>query len=417
MRALAVWWEGAVVGSLTVDRHGAMRFAYDGGWVANPSAAALSVSLPKRLEPFPPRTCRPFFEGLLPEGAQRDAVAAALGLSPANEFELLDRLGGEVAGALTLWPAGEPPPALEAAGPPTVLSDDELAGLVARLDARPFLAGTRGLRLSLAGAQSKLPVVVVDGRVALPASGQPTTHILKPPIARFEATTENEAFAMRLAAGLGLEAAPVAPHRVGEGPSCLLIGRYDRRRGPDGLVRRFHQKDFCQALGVVAGRKYAAEGGPGFRQCFDLVRRACSRPAVELLKLLDAAILHVLLGNADAHGKNYSLLYREDGIALAPLYDLLSTVAWPELSAGFAMKIARRVTLQELRRGDWDRFAGGIGLGAPIVRRRVSELAELALERAEGVAGDLAHPGLDEHALAQCAARITDRARRLALTV
>ncbi len=158
------------------------------------------------------------------------------------------------------------------------------------------------------------------------------------------------------------------------------------------MVRRLHQEDFCQALGVVAGRKYAAEGGPGFRQCFDLVRRACSRPAVELLKLLDAAILQVLLGNADAHGKNYSLLYREDGIALAPLYDLLSTVAYPELSPVFAMKIARRATLQELRRGDWDRFAGGIGLGAPIDRRRVSELAELALERAEGVADDLAHP-------------------------
>ena len=183
------------------------------------------------------------------------------------------------------------------------------------------------------------------------------------------------------------------------------------------MVRRLHQEDFCQALGIVAARKYAAEGGPGFRQCFDLVRRACSRPAVELLKLLDAAIVQVLLGNADAHGKNYSLLYREDGIALAPLYDLLSTVAYPELAPGFAMKVARRATLEELRRGDWDRFAGGIGLGAPIVRRRVRELAGLALERAEGVARDLAHAGLDENVLARCAVRTADRARRLALTV
>ena len=417
MRALTVWWEGAVVGSLTADRRGAMRFGYDGGWVADPSASALSVSLPKRPEPFPPRACRPFFEGLLPEGAQRDAVAAALGVSPANGFKLLERLGGEVAGALTLWPAGETPPPSGAAGPPTVVSDDDLAGLLAGLEARPFLAGTLGLRLSLAGAQSKLPVVVVDGRIALPAPGQPTTHILKPPIARFEATTENEAFAMRFAAAVGLDAAPVEPYRAGGGPPCLLVGRYDRRSGPDGVVRRLHQEDFCQALAVVAGRKYAADGGPGFRQCFDLVRRACSRPAVELLKLLDAAIVQVLLGNADAHGKNYSLLYRGDGIALAPLYDLLSTVAYPDLSPAFAMKVARRATLEELRRGDWDRFARGIGLGAPIVRRRVGELAGLALERAEEVAGDLAHTGLDQDALAACAARTTDRARRLALTV
>ena len=108
-RALAVWWEGTVVGSLTVDRHGAMRFVYDGDWLADPSAPALSVSLPKRPRPFLPRECLPFLEGLLPEGVQRDAVAAVLGVSRANEFKLLERPGGEVAGALALWPAGEVP--------------------------------------------------------------------------------------------------------------------------------------------------------------------------------------------------------------------------------------------------------------------------------------------------------------------
>ena len=415
-RTLTVWWEGAVVGSLTADRHGAMRFAYDADWLADPAAPALSVSLPRRAEPFPPRQCRPFFEGLLPEGAQRDAVASALGVSRANEFRLLERLGGEVAGALALWPAGETPPRFEAAGTASSLPDDELAALLASLETRPFLAGTRGLRLSLAGAQSKLPVVLVDGRVALPVPGQPTTHILKPPIARFSATTENEAFAMRLAARLGLDAAPVEPY-LAAGRACLLVTRYDRRQEPDGAVRRLHQEDFCQALGIVADRKYAADGGPGFRQCFELVRRACTRPAVEVLKLLDAAVVQVLLGNADAHGKNYSLLHRKGRIELAPLYDLLSTVAWPDLSPNFAMRVARRARLEEMRRSDWDRFADAAGLGAPFVRRRVRELADLAPSRAAAVAGELARPGLDEEALADCAERVTDRARRLALTV
>ena len=415
-RALTVWWEGTVVGSLTADRHGAMRFAYDADWLADPAAPALSVSLPRRPEPFPPRQCRPFFEGLLPEGAQRDAVAAALGVSRANEFRLLERLGGEVAGALALWPAGETPPRFEAAGPVSAPADDELAALLARLDARPFLAGTPGLRLSLAGAQSKLPVILLDGRIALPAPGQPTTHILKPPIARFVATTENEAFAMRLTARLGLDVAPVEPY-VAAGQACLLVTRYDRRREPDGAVRRVHQEDFCQALGIVADRKYAADGGPGFRQCFELVRRACTRPAVEVLKLLDAAIVQVLLGNADAHGKNYSLLLQGGRVELAPLYDLLSTVAYPDLSPNFAMRIARRATLEELRRGDWNRFANSVGIGAPFVRRRVRELADLALVQATAVAAELARPGLDENALAGCGARVTDRARRLALTV
>ena len=136
-----------------------------------------------------------------------------------------------------------------------------------------------------------------------------------------------------------------------------------------------------------------------------------------MLKLLDAAIVQVLLGNADAHGKNYSLLHREGRIELAPLYDLLSTVTYPDLSPNFAMRVARRATLDELRRGDWDRFATNAGLGAPFVRRRVRELADLALSRALAVAGELANPGLDENALAGCAERVTDRARRLALTV
>ena len=415
-RALTVWWEGAVVGALTADRHGAMRFAYDADWLADPAAPALSVSLPRRAEPFPPRRCRPFFEGLLPEGAQRDAVAAVLGVSRANEFRLLERLGGEVAGALALWPPGEPPPRFEAAGTASSLADDDLAAVLASLATRPFLAGTRGLRLSLAGAQSKLPVALVDGRVALPAPGQPTTHILKPPIARFPATTENEAFAMRLAARLGLDAAPVEPYLVA-GRACLLVTRYDRRAEPDGTVRRLHQEDICQALGIVADRKYAADGGPGFRQCFELVRRACTRPAVEVLKLLDAAIVQVLLGNADAHGKNYSLLHQEGRLELAPLYDLLSTVAYPDLSPDFAMRIARRATLEELRRGDWDRFANSAGLGKPFVRRRVQELADLALTRADAVAAELAGPGMDQDALAGFAERVAERARRLAPTV
>lgn len=115
MRTLTVWWAGAIVGALTADRNGAMRFAYAPDWLSDPAAPALSVSLRKRPEPFPPRQCRPFFEGLLPEGAQRDAVASALGVSRANEFRLLERLGGEVAGALALWPAGETPPRFEPA--------------------------------------------------------------------------------------------------------------------------------------------------------------------------------------------------------------------------------------------------------------------------------------------------------------
>lgn len=415
-RALTVWWDGVVVGSLGLDRHGAMRFAYGGDWIAEPAAPPVSFSLPKRPESFSARACAPFFEGLLPEGSQRDAVAAALGVSSSNTFRLLAALGEEVAGALTLCPEGVRPSVSEVGGG-RMLSDDGLVELLDTIRTRPFLAGQEeGLRLSLAGAQSKLPVVVTGHGIAVPSPGQPTTHILKPPIPGLAATTENEAFAMRLSAELGLRVAPVEVRVVGGRP-FLLVERYDRRVGADGTVRRLHQEDFCQALGVPPARKYASDGGPGFARCFDLLRRVCTRPAAVVLELLDAAITQVLIGNADAHGKNYSILHDPAAAAtLAPLYDLMCTVAYPHLAATLAMKIGRRGALKEFRPGTWNRFARDCGLSVPFVRRRVRELCEVARERCEGVAAELERPGLDEEALSGFAARIIERAGRLAGT-
>ncbi len=200
MRTLDIWWDGRLSGQLTQDRHGELGFAYAPEWLDDALALPLSASLPKRAEPFSRRECRPFFGGLLPEEGQRDAAAQALGVSRSNDFALLDRLGGDVAGALQLLPPGETPTAPALDHRPTLLDDAGLIRVLDTLPVRPLLAGEAGLRLSLAGAQSKVPVVLVDGAVALPAPGQPTTHILKPPISRFKATTENEAFVMRLAA-------------------------------------------------------------------------------------------------------------------------------------------------------------------------------------------------------------------------
>jgi serine/threonine-protein kinase HipA len=414
-RTLDIWWDGRLVGQLTQDKHGELGFAYAPEWLSDEATQPLSASLPKRAEPFTRRECRPFFGGLLPEESQRDAAAQALGVSRANDFALLDRLGGDVAGALQLLPIGEGPAPLAPDGRPTPLDD---AGLIRVLDAlpvRPLLAGEEGLRLSLAGAQSKVPVVLVDGAVALPAPGQPTTHILKPPISRFAATTENEAFVMRLAAAIGLDVAPVEARTVKD-RTFLLVNRYDRAVGDDGVVRRIHQEDFCQALGVPPETKYASEGGPTFKDCFALLRRVAARPAVDVLKLLDAVIFNVIAGNADAHGKNFSILYDAEGPRLAPLYDLLATVAYPDLSPKFAMKIGKRATLAELDAKGWAAFATDAGLGLPLVRRRVAEISKGVLEKANAVAEELARPELDRTAIEQVADMVRDRADLCALT-
>ncbi|QFI69757.1 type II toxin-antitoxin system HipA family toxin [Sinorhizobium alkalisoli] len=417
-RVLNVWWNGRIVGQFTQDRHGDIGFAYAEAWIEDESTLPLSASLPKRPERFSRRECRPFFGGLLPEERQRLVAAQALGVSPANDFALLDRLGGDVAGALQLLPDNQEP--IET-GPiadqqPTPLDD---AGIVRVLDAlptRPLLAGEEGLRLSLAGAQSKVPVVLIDGRIALPLPGQATTHILKPPIARFPGTTENEAFAMKLGATIGLDVAPVEP-RSAEGRSFLLVERYDRVRDASGAVRRIHQEDFCQALGVPPETKYASEGGPTFKDCFELLRRVSARPATDVLKLLDAAIFNLVVGNADAHGKNFSILYDDHGPRLAPLYDLLSTVAYPDLSPKMAMRIGKRATLAEMDADGWQAYAKEAGVGLPLVRRRITHLVDSTAEAVARVLEDISDLFIDSARINHVADLIAGRAKLVRLSI
>ena len=368
----------AHVGRLVQDRHGDLSFDYDAKWLANPAARPISRSLPPGEAPFDRRKCRPFFGGLLPEESQRTGVAGALGVSPANEFALLDRLGGDVAGALSLLHEGEEPPPAPPPGAVESLDDTAFAAILDQLPRRPLLAGEEGLRLSLAGAQAKLPVVLVDGRPALPSPGQPTTHIVKPEVPRFPGSVANEAWCMALAARVGLDVAAAEP-REANGRPYLLVTRYDRE-ARDGMITRVHQEDACQALGVPPERKYAAEGGPAFRDLFALTRSYVRTPATDVLKLVGAAIFNLAIGNADAHGKNFSFLLDASGPRLAPLYDLLSTIAWPELSGRLAMRVGRAGTIEELDGEAWVRFAADAGITLSFLRRRVADLAE-ALDR------------------------------------
>jgi serine/threonine-protein kinase HipA len=409
-RGLDVWWDGRVAGRLTQNRSGDLGFAYSAEWLAS-NGLALSASLPKRAKPFSRRECRPFFSGLLPDEGQRDAAAQALGVSPTNDFALLDRLGGDVAGALQLLPPGIPPLNEAVTSRPEPLDEDGLIRVLDALPTHPLLAGEAGMRLSLAGAQAKVPVVLVDGKIALPLPGQPTTCILKPSIPRFPGSTENEAFIMWLAAAIGLDVAPVEL-RVVRGRTFLLVARYDRAMSETG-VKRVHQEDFCQALGVPPETKYAAEGGPGFKECFALLRRVSARPAEDVLKLLDAAIFNLIAGNADAHGKNFSILYDAQGPRLAPLYDLLSTVAWPELSPKMAMKMGGRTRLEEMDEKGWSGFARDAGMPENIVWTTARNIAVRIKNVAEQTLSSEEFAAARSVIADRLAIQILERARRL----
>ena len=184
MKSLIVHLHGERTGLLEQEDGDPLRFIYDPAWLAKPDAVPLSRSLPLQSEAFPAKKARPFFAGLLPEEEPRKIVAKILGISAANDFALLERIGGECAGAVQLLPADSGMPA-PSAMPPRELSAAELEQIVAELPRRPLLAGRDGLRLSLAGAQDKLPVLIRDGCTYLPLDDLPSSHVLKPEPARF----------------------------------------------------------------------------------------------------------------------------------------------------------------------------------------------------------------------------------------
>ena len=146
---LAVWLFANQIGTLSlVD--GRLSFAYHPGWLANPDAVALSCSLPLQAAPFDDLRTRPFFAGLLPEGHLRRLIAQQFQVSRQNDFALLDAIGGECAGAITLLPK-DAVPQVASAGEVSWLDDQRLSVILDELPRRPMLAGQDGLRLSLAG--------------------------------------------------------------------------------------------------------------------------------------------------------------------------------------------------------------------------------------------------------------------------
>lgn len=401
-RTLDVYLGRELAGHLIQDDGGQMVFDYAASWLSQSGAQPLSHSLPLQAERFKQNECRGFFGGILPEENKREIIARNLGISARNDYALLERIGGECAGAVTFVPAGEPLP--ERNDDYRALSSAELAGVLRELPRRPLLAGEAGIRLSLAGAQDKIAVRVEGDAVSLPLGGAPSTHILKPAVERFAGVVYNEAFCMSLAAAVGLPAARTEIRSV-EGIEYLLVERYDRTHRPDAApqLERLHQEDFCQALGIVSELKYQKEGGPSLKQCFALLREVSSAPVLDLARLLDAAIFNFFVGNNDAHGKNFSLIYRGGETRLAPLYDVVSTCHYPELTREMAMRIGREYLCDRVTKQNFELLAEDAGLAKPLARRRVPELAESILENLSAPA--IAHPvaeALAEQIRARC---------------
>lgn len=374
IKTLGVFWGGLKVGSYDKFQSGSEQFVYDADYLRQEQSQPISHSLPLRAEPYSARQLRPFFSGLLPEEAQRTRIAAYLGIAETNDFAFLEAMGGECAGALTILPQGQrPAEALDEFRP---MTEDALAQVIETLPLRPMLVGEEGVRLSLAGAQSKLPVIIREGRIGLPVGDAPSTHILKPELSEwFKGIAANEHCCMTLARHLGLSVPETELRKIGRHP-CVIVRRYDRDVDEKtGAVTRVHQEDFCQALGRLPEQKYQMEGGPIVRDVVRLLRSGWSTsPARDVMDFVDLLMYNAIIGNADAHGKNYSMLYRGAERRLAPGYDLVSTVYWPALAKTPAMKIGGSDSVDSLCLGHWKKLSQELNLGFAQLMRRLKNL-------------------------------------------
>jgi serine/threonine-protein kinase HipA len=367
------------------------RFGYEPLVVEEEPAKAvvLSASLPVEEELFAPRQAAPFFEGLLPEGGARATISSLLHLSEEDGFGLLAALGRECAGAVSVV-APDASPVPVGGGRLEELRPERLAELVAELPQKPLGVSpeSKGTRLSLGGLQHKLALVhrwrggggfmgdrfISPREFSLPLEGAASNCLLKPEYGQYEDLVVNERFCMLVAGGVGLRVAD-ADHISVAGTPCLLVARFDRTEDEYRRIHRIHQEDLCQALGVLPAAKYEENGGPSIPQIVDLLRRLRGPfMARDINDFVHATMVNFLLGNSDAHGKNFALLYQpEAGIRLAPLYDIVSTAIYPEVTDRMAMSIGgiddpRKVEVEAWSRlSEECRFSRGV---ARLLRKR-----------------------------------------------
>lgn len=352
-KTLTVRLNKKFTGYLEQNLQGKFVFTY------NPKChVPLSLALPLREEPYEDKECRGFFEGLLPEGEQvRNYIGKKYGINPKNEFSLLKTIGYDCAGAVSFTDYEENPVSysndfIKITG--KKFTDESLEEYISELPLKPLLTNSDGLRLSLAGAQDKMAVVLLNDCVSLPGKDVPTTHILKPAIKDIDGSIENEYICLKTAKNMGLNVCD-CEIRQAKNIKYLLLTRYDREISKNS-VKRIHQEDFCQAKNITSTFKYESEGGISVNDCFEIIKQT-KTPAVNTIELINRIVFNYLIGNADAHGKNFSLLYSEEGIQLAPAYDILCTAAYPDLTTKMAMKIGGYYEFKEIFPRHWERLA------------------------------------------------------------
>jgi serine/threonine-protein kinase HipA len=395
---LVVWLGDEPVGDLVRAGRDEIRFTRRGG------TALLTVASAGTAAAWTPSFTRAWFDGLLPEEARRTAAEAEHRVARGDTFGLLAAIGWECAGAVSVLPGGRQP----ATGVYQALADEEVWE---RLDALPRTVSEidRDVRLSLGGAQDKLLLARLHDAWQLPLLGAVSTHILKPEPHQFPGLAAGEAWALAVASAATPSASAEYVAPSGHRPT-LVVERYDRRL-EDGMVRRLHQEDGCQVLGLTPEQKHPRSSGPRVaslaRIATILIERAAD-PITELTRLLEQTVVNVALLNTDAHAKNLSVMHTGPRtVSLSPLYDVAPTAWFLPVQSRAALPVAGKWRIAEIERAHLLAEARSWGIPDAEARRTITATLD-AVAAGLGEA-DRRYPDVPD---AMCAA-VADQVARL----
>ena len=373
------------VGYLSGMEAESVCFSYSESYLEDPEAAAISVSLPLQREPFSPLRTRTFFNGLLPEGFTRRAVAAWMRTDETDYISLLYGLGRECLGALRISLEEE---AAKAAYEKLSLQEVKALAAEGAEKSAEILLQTH---LSLTGASGKAGLYYYepDQTWYLPFGTAPSTHIVKQSHVRLKDIVTNEQLSQRTAYYLGIDVPESFIVNTGAGREEEILfatKRYDREFSEaagsvNGLPRplRLHQEDFAQAMGIPSSGKYERDAAQAYlKEMFALLRRCTAHPIEDSLKLWDRIVFAWLLGNTDAHIKNLSLLYSPDlkSMRLAPAYDLVSTCIYPSGTRIMSFSIGGESDIRRITEENFRQAARDAGIGWKLAQSRLKDLQD-----------------------------------------
>ena len=378
---LNVFFGNKKAGSLESTENRGVIFVYDEKYLNDKTSVPLSASLPLQREEFPQKQCIPFFSGLLPEEDSRKKIADYLHISETSTLKLLEALGGECAGLISISSEDEDDLFSKETSYKLdsknyePLDDNRLLEFIEKMNTRPLIKADDKLRLSLAGAQEKLALAKINEEWYLPLNGAPSTHILKPTrTGSLSSLSQNEYICMKLAKSFGLPFPDVDLLNIA-GKEVFVIERYDRIKEADS-IQRLHQEDFCQALGIMSTSKYQNDGGPGIADIFNTILKICTVPALESQKFLRYVLFNYVIGNCDCHGKNYSLIYKNNRIELSPLYDVVSTIIYSGLTEKLSMKIGKHYEIQKVTQKDFSLLAESLNIKYSVLSNIFKDFAK-----------------------------------------